>query len=126
MLRNYTPHPIKFYNIDNCYVGNYGKLMLKEGVKPVMILPTEGCVRVETMEIQIGNIEGYPLVMMQPKEPFALPEIIEKDGYYIVSLMAAKAIKKYRPDIAGRFLCIAGAVFGENGTVVGCTKLARV
>jgi hypothetical protein len=59
-------------------------------------------------------------------EPEGLPEI-DQDTYYIVSSLAAQAIKaQFPPDVAERFVVVTDPVRDEEGRVVGARGLALI
>jgi hypothetical protein len=63
--------------------------------------------------IKYGVIEGIPM--------------INQDAYYIVSSLAAQAIKThFPPDVAERFLVVTDPVKDEEGRVVGVRGLALI
>jgi hypothetical protein len=101
-FKNYTPHTITIY-----------------GAKLPMVLPSEGCARIETKNISEAQINEVPLkTVLHSNEVTGLPE--PKAGvYYIVSLFVALAAPE-RQD-----LVCPGKLVRNKGYAMGCEGLVR-
>jgi hypothetical protein len=113
-LVNLTPHPVT--------------LMVEGG--PVEVSPSGSVVRAkETRELVgiLGDKDvSIPLYRIRYGEPEGLPTI-EHDTYYIVSSLAAQAIKTHLPPyVAERFVVVTDPVRDEEGRVVGARGLALI
>ena len=54
----------------------------------------------------------------------ACREDIDPDGVYVVSTIAAQALKDY--GWAGTYMVTCGAIRDEQGHIIGCQGLARI
>lgn len=123
MIRNFTPHDIDIYDVQDCCVGDFGKMYLKENVKPIRTFHSEGCIRVTLEETSAGTLEGIPLMRIQVGRPQDLPEIVPGD-VYIVSLATIRSIKEYYPELASQFVSVMGMVWDSKGKSIGCTAFS--
>jgi hypothetical protein len=97
---------------------------------PVEVPPSGLVARAkETKELVgvLGNRDiSIPLYRIKYGEPEGLPEI-DQGAYYIVSSVAAQAIKAhFPPDIAERFVVVTDPVWDENGRIIGARGLALI
>lgn len=91
----------------------------------IVIKASESPVNIETIEQVIENNKlPVPLVNHKFGEIENLPEIKE-NTIYIVSSIAAQAIKEKYPERTD-ILILSGYVRDENGKIIGATKLAKL
>ena len=115
-LYNYTPHTINIIN---------GSVKVE--------LPSVGVIRAKSVQTQVGTIyhtesAGVEYAVPEYKltfgEPEGMPEDINPDGVYVVSAIAAQALKDY--GWAGTYMVTCGAIRDEQGRIIGCQGLARI
>ena len=115
-LYNYTPHTINIIN---------GSVKVE--------LPSVGVIRAKSVQTQVGTIyhtesAGVEYAVPEYKltfgEPEGMPEDIDPDGVYVVSTIAAQALKDY--GWAGTYMVTCGAIRDEQGRFIGCQGLARI
>lgn len=115
-LYNYTPHTINIVN---------GSVKVE--------LPSVGVIRAKSVQTQVGTIyhtesAGVEFPVPEYKltfgEPEGMPEDIDPDGVYVVSAIAAQALKQF--GWAGTYMVTCGAIRDEEGRIIGCQGLARI
>ena len=115
-LYNYTPHTINIIN---------GSVKVE--------LPSVGVIRAKSVQTQVGTIyhtesAGVEFPVPEYKltfgEPEGMPEDIDPDGVYVVSAIAAQALKQ--AGWAGTYMVTCGAIRDEQGRIIGCQGLARI
>ena len=115
-IYNYTPHAITIVN---------GDVRIE--------LPSVGVIRAKSVQTQVGTIyhtesAGVEYAVPEYKltfgEPEGMPEDIDPDGVYVVSTIAAQALKDY--GWAGTYMVTCGAIHDEQGRIIGCQGLARI
>ena len=115
-IYNYTPHAITIVN---------GDVRIE--------LPSVGVIRAKSVQTQVGTIyhtesAGVEFPVPEYKltfgEPEGMPEDIDPDGVYVVSTIAAQALKDY--GWAGTYMVTCGAIRDEQGRIIGCQGLARI
>jgi len=115
-LYNYTPHTISIIN---------GSVEVE--------LPSVGVIRAKSVQTQVGTIyhtesAGVEFPVPEYKltfgEPEGMPEDIDPDGVYVVSAIAAQALKQ--AGWAGTYMVTCGAIRDEQGRIIGCQGLARI
>lgn len=115
-LYNYTPHAITIVN---------GDVRVE--------LPSVGVIRAKSVQTQVGTIyhtesAGVEYAVPEYKltfgEPEGMPEDIDPDGVYVVSTIAAQALKQF--GWAGTYMVTCGAIRDEQGRIIGCQGLARI
>lgn len=115
-LYNYTPHAITIVN---------GDVRIE--------LPSVGVIRAKSVQTQVGTIyhtesAGVEYAVPEYKltfgEPEGMPEDIDPDGVYVVSTIAAQALKQ--AGWAGTYMVTCGAIRDEQGHIIGCQGLARI
>lgn len=115
-LYNYTPHAINIIN---------GSVKVE--------LPSVGVIRAKSVQTQAGTIyhtesAGVEFPVPEYKltfgEPEGMPEDIDPDGVYVVSAIAAQALKQ--AGWAGTYMVTCGAIRDEQGRIIGCQGLARI
>ena len=122
-LVNMTPHTITIYATDDCQEvtkGSYTSLVLKEGAKPIMTLPSEGVARASSSKELLYTIDNVPVYKTVYGSPEGLPEPAP-NTYIIVSALTAQSAPE-RHDL----LIIDGAVRDSEGRICGCTAFGRV
>jgi hypothetical protein len=110
-LVNLTPHPV---------------VILAE--VPVEVPPSGSVARAKESREYVGAVEhwGVPVPLFRVKygEPEGLPKV-EHGTYYIVSSLAAQAIKAHLPpEVAERFVVVTNLLRDEEGRVIGARGLA--
>jgi hypothetical protein len=112
-LVNLTPHPI---------------VLMAEGGS-VEIHPSGFVARAKEKKELVGILGdkdvSIPLYRVSYGELEGLPRI-NQDAYYIVSSLAAQAIKAYLSNLAERFVVVTDLVRDENGRVIGARGLALI
>lgn len=115
-LYNYTPHTISIIN---------GSVKVE--------LPSVGVIRAKSVQTQVGTIyhtesAGVEYAVPEYKltfgEPEGMPEDIDPDGVYVVSAIAAQALKQF--GWAGTYMVTCGAIRDDAGRIIGCQGLARI
>lgn len=115
-LYNYTPHTISIIN---------GSVKVE--------LPSVGVIRAKSVQTLVGTIyhtesAGVEYAVPEYKltfgEPEGMPEDIDPDGVYVVSAIAAQALKQ--AGWAGTYMVTCGAIRDEQGRIIGCQGLARI
>jgi hypothetical protein len=105
---NLTPHKINI-------VDNDGKL--------IKVFESEGVARAAQKNVEIGTLEGIPIIETYFGEPVDLPEY-DQGTYYIVSAITAKAA--YLSGRNTRDLLLTGkTVRNSDGQIIGCQALAK-
>ena len=122
-IHNYTPHEITIVN---------GALKIR--------IPSEGIIRAKSVQTQVGTVyheevtdsdgrvstDEFPVpeYKLTFGEPEGMPEDIDPDGVYVVSAIAAQALKQ--AGWAGTYMVTCGAIRDEQGRIIGCQGLARI
>ena len=115
-LYNYTPHTINIIN---------GSVKVE--------LPSVGVIRAKSVQTQVGTIyhtesAGVEYAVPEYKltfgEPEGMPVDFDPDGVYVVSAIAAQALKQ--AGWAGTYMVTCGAIRDEQGRIIGCQGLARI
>lgn len=106
-LINLTPHPIQLWDGDECYLN----IPATTGVPPA---------RCEEKFEYIGTIGRTELVELTYSNVKNLPEP-SNDTIYIVSVLVAQQFPN-RYDLFVPY----DLVRNENGSIIGCRKLARI
>ena len=117
-LYNYTPHTISIIN---------GSVKVE--------LPSVGVIRAKSVQTLVGTIyhtESAGVENAVPEYKLTLGELegmpmgddIDPDGVYIVSTIAAQALKQF--GWAGTYMVTCGAIRDEQGRIIGCQGLARI
>lgn len=105
---NLTPHEISIINEE----GNV-----------IKIFESAGVARAAQNDVQIGMLEGIPIIETTFGEPVDLPEY-SQGTYYIVSALTAKAAS-----LSGRstrdLLLTGKTVRNSDGQIIGCQALAK-
>ena len=89
----------------------------------VKIFESSGVARAAQNDVQIGMLEGIPIIETKFGEPVDLPEY-NQGTYYIVSALTAKAAS-----LSGRntrdLLLTGKTVRNNDGQIIGCQALAK-
>lgn len=89
----------------------------------VKIFESSGVARAAQNDVQIGMLEGIPIIETKFGEPVDLPEY-NQGTYYIVSALTAKAAS-----LSGRstrdLLLTGKTVRNSDGQIIGCQALAK-
>lgn len=89
----------------------------------VKIFESSGVARATQNDVQIGMLEGIPIIETKFGEPVDLPEY-NQGTYYIVSALTAKAAS-----LSGRntrdLLLTGKTVRNSDGQIIGCQALAK-
>ena len=105
---NLTPHEISIVNEE----GNV-----------IKVFESAGVARAAQNDVQIGMLEGIPIIETKFGEPVDLPEY-NQGTYYIVSALTAKAAS-----LSGRntrdLLLTGKTVRNSDGQIIGCQALAK-
>lgn len=105
---NLTPHEISIVNEE----GNV-----------IKVFESAGVARAAQNDVQIGMLEGIPIIETTFGEPVDLPEY-SQGTYYIVSALTAKAAS-----LSGRstrdLLLTGKTVRNSDGQIIGCQALAE-
>ncbi len=105
---NLTPHRINIVD--------------KEG-DVIKVFESAGVARAAQKDVEIGTLEGIPIVKTTFGEPVDLPEY-SQGTYYIVSALTAKAAS-----LSGRntrdLLLTGKTVRNSDGQIIGCQALAK-
>lgn len=105
---NLTPHEISIVNEE----GNV-----------IKVFESAGVARAAQNDVQIGMLEGIPIIETTFGEPVDLPEY-SQGTYYIVSALTAKAAS-----LSGRstrdLLLTGKTVRNGDGQIIGCQALAK-
>lgn len=105
---NLTPHSINIVDEE----GNV-----------IKVFESSGVARAAQNNVEIGTLEGIPIIETTFGEPIDLPEY-SHDTYYIVSALTAKAAS-----LSGRntqdLLLTGKTVRNSDGQIIGCQALAK-
>ena len=108
IIINLTPHKIN--------------IMDEEG-NVIKVFKSEGEARAAQKDVEIGTLEGIPIIETTFGEPVDLPEY-SQGTYYIVSALTAKAAS-----LSGRstrdLLLTGKTVRNSDGQIIGCQALAK-
>ena len=89
----------------------------------VKIFESSGVARAAQNDVQIGMLEGIPIIETKFGEPVDLPEY-NQGTYYIVSALTAKTAS-----LSGRntrdLLLTGKTVRNSDGQIIGCQALAK-
>ena len=111
---NLTPHSLNFYSNSNL----------------VLTIPSSGIVRATEQKENIGEIDldglTIPIFHIRYGKPEGLPEKIDEDAIYVVSAIAAQAIKQHCPELSHKFYVVAETVRDSKGQIIGCKALANL
>lgn len=105
---NLTPHRVNIVD--------------KEG-NVVKIFESSGEARAAQKDVEIGTLEGIPIVKTEFGEPIGLPEY-SQGTYYIVSAITAKAASLSGRNTRDLFLT-SKTVRNSDGQIIGCQALAK-
>ena len=105
---NLTPHPINILNEE----GNV-----------IKVFESESVARAAQKDVEIGTLEGIPIIETTFGELVDLPEY-SQGTYYIVSALTAKAASLSGRSTRDLFLT-GKTVRNSNGQIIGCQALAR-
>ena len=105
---NLTPHKINIMN--------------KEG-NVIKVFESAGEARAVQKDVEIGRLEGIPIVKTEFGEPIGLPEY-SQGTYYIVSAITAKAASSSGRNTQDLFLT-GKTVRNSDGQIIGCQALAK-
>lgn len=123
MLKNMTPHPVNIYSPDDVtYVPDQRKWFLRDGAKPIVVIPPSGTLLNATQTVvDDGDIDGIPLKKADWSVSGFVPD---PDTYYIVSALFKSA---YQGLFADRLLTVGDPVYQsiDNPRPVGCLFLAH-
>lgn len=118
-IHNMTPHAIDF---------------VIDGVK--VSFPSEGVIRAKQIDSKIGVINSeikinaasagieIPVFQSNYGAPEGVPEEIDPNGIYVVSMLAYQSLKTngYSMD---KYYIVSGTIRDESGRIVGCKGLAK-
>ncbi|MBF1002949.1 MAG: hypothetical protein HXK93_01540 [Candidatus Nanogingivalaceae bacterium] len=89
----------------------------------IKVFESAGVARAAQNDVQIGMLEGIPIIETTFGEPVDLPEY-SQGTYYIVSALTAKAAS-----LSGRntrdLLLTGKTVRNSDGQIIGCQALAK-
>lgn len=104
-MLNLTGHELTFLDEDN---------------KKIFVLESNGIIRLDTKEEQVGVIHHIPVMQRHPElneKSKEYLDIISNNEGVIVSAQMVSQVKQYRPDL--KVYTVGGTVFGENHSVLG-------
>lgn len=108
IIRNLTPHAATVMSNDGEVVATF---------------PSEGVARAAQADVQVGEINGIPIVKTTFGEVVDLPA--PEEGVYliisIITLNAARAGGRSTDDL----LITSGPVRDDSGRIIGCKALGR-
>ena len=89
----------------------------------IKVFESEGVARAAQKDVEIGTLEGIPIIETEFGKPVNLPEY-NPGTYYIVSALTAKAAS-----LSGRntqdLLLTGKTVRNGDGQIIGCQALAK-
>lgn len=109
MIKNLTPHCIVMVDENGAVVREY---------------KSEGIARATQSNIQVGEVDGIPLMETSFGETIDLPEY-QDDVYLIVSIITANAAKA-NGRMVDDLLITTDTVRDETGRIIGCKAFARI
>jgi len=121
-LRNFTPHNINiFAKEDVFYDEKQRKYFIKEGAKPLLVLPSEGILNAHIDYELSENVDGIDIFEARVKNIDPLPS-----GRLIVSALFVTACKILGIN-TNRLLTISQPVYSnpDNPRPVGCLGLNK-
>lgn len=119
-IHNMTPHAIDF---------------VIDGVK--VSFPSEGVIRAKQTDVQVNEVvtdlkigeagsAGFTIPVFKSTfgAPEGVPEKIDPNGIYVVSMLAFQSLKAagYNMD---KYYIVSGTIRDEQGKIVGCKGLAK-
>jgi hypothetical protein len=109
---NLTPHPINL-------IGDGGEIVIPPSGRVVRARE----VREILGSIQLDGAGTLPVIRVSYAEPEGLPEELEADTIYVVSALAASAIREHCPQVADRFVMVGDPIRDEFGRIIGARAL---
>ena len=118
-IHNMTPHAIDF---------------VIDGVK--VSFPSEGVIRAKQVDSKIGVINSelkinaasagieIPVFQSSYGAPEGVPEEIDPNGIYVVSMLAYQSLKAHGYSM-DKYYIVSGTIRDESGHIVGCKGLAK-
>ena len=104
-LINLTPHAVNLYKKD----------VLVETIEPSGIVP-----RLKEIEVQIDDLNGFPLMKKFFGEPEDMPEPQENTIYIVSALLAGQL--KHRSDV----VIPNDTIRNDKGQIIGCRGFAKI
>ena len=123
-VHNMTPHPINMILING----------LENGIS--IKYDSEGVIRAKQQDtlgefietdLELNNSScgvSIPVIHSKYGEPEGIPDDINKNDIYIVSLLAYKSLKENGYDMTP-FYCVAGTVRDSEGRIIGCSGISK-
>lgn len=109
LIKNLTPHKI---------------IMVDDNGNVVREYVSEGIARATQTNVQVGDLDGIPLMETSFGETIDLPDF--EDGVFlVVSIITANAAKANGRRVDD-LLITTDTVRGEDGRIVGCKAFARI
>ena len=107
-FRNFTPHEINIHREDGT----------------IVTLPSEGVIRAKQSFVMSETFDGIEVATYAYGEPEGVPEVLDKDSFYIVSKIALDACNQHGVDTYN-FLMVGEVVMDDDGKIIGCKTLSR-
>lgn len=131
---NFTGHDINLFKEEDCIINEKNQLMVPERTyRPTVVLKPQGCIRAKTKQTSIGTLQINPQFNCKINkiiygEPLGIPNGYDPDNvetFYIVSVLAAKAMnQKYNKNLTN-LLVVNNPVRNLDGNIIGCTGFAH-
>ena len=107
-FRNFTPHEINIHREDGT----------------IVTLPSEGVIRAKQSFVMSETFDGIEVATYAYGEPEGVPEVLDKDSFYIVSKIALDACNQHGVNTYN-FLMVGEVVRDDDGKIIGCKTLSR-
>lgn len=111
-IRNLTPHCVTIVN------------PAAEPTEVLRTFPSEGVARATQQNLQVGEVDGIPVMTTSFGETVDLPDY-EEGVYLIVSVITANAARANGRTTAD-LLLTTDTVRDADGRIIGCRAFARI
>jgi hypothetical protein len=130
---NLTPHSIEVYredafiNLTQVNPTTWNAEGLKEGVSPILSLPSMGNARITVSTVEANPIDGIPIVESTYGELTGVPDDVGPSGILIVSLPCLSMAKQSGSPLALSMVSPYKVVrsFSNGSLVLGCMGFTR-
>ena len=134
-ILNFTGHDINLFKEEDCVINERNQLMVPDRTyRPTAVIKPQGCIRAKTKQALIGALKINPQFDCKVNkiiygEPMGIPNDYDPnsiDTFYIVSVLAAKAMNQKYGKKLTNLLIVNNSVRNLDGNVIGCTGFAHV
>lgn len=134
MLLNFTGHDLNVYREEDCIVNDRNQLTVPNGMNPAFVLKPKGCIRAKSIQKTVDFVkvtDGLKLRVNEVAygEPYGIPQDYnpdDEDNYYIVSVLAAKAMNSKYGKTLNNLITVNNTVRDNKGSIIGCSGFSKV